>query len=736
MKLHWTVILKAAALLPALVLYSVTARAEVSDEDVAKCIETLKNAIIANQNSWSHDAGTAALAVLALKQAGVPNSHPSIVEGVKFIASNADETHLTYGEGLVACALELVDSKKYQKRIKTAAANLISIQRSLGAWGYNGQNPAYYDNSNSQFAILGLAAAERCGITIPAAVKARALKHWKQNQGEDGSWDYNGRSKMGRLSMSLAGLSSMFLLGEQLEKPQETCGKYEYSRNFAIGLKYTEGKLTGVQNDYTLYALERVGIYLGLSKIGEIDWYRYGAEIIVNQYGKLQPQDFNPNHAFALLFLAKGRIPIAIAKWQWNGDWNNDHGDAQAWVSVAGKELDRKLDWLPARLDGLDSSAAKASIVFVNGHKAFEAGDAEIDFLRKFLEKGGTLIAENCCGKTEFGASFREIMATRLFPGRKGKFEKIKADHPLLSTVYKIKASEAGVEELRVGCATHKRVILLTSDISCTLNGENKAGDKSRQSSASKLAVNLMAWALLSKKPLQKLEKPEPVKEVAGDKLVEDVKRSAAKKGNTFNQPLVRVDHQGDDMADQLFEEKLSKAMAGRPDLPKFDGTFCAAASSEDIFNAAVLFMTGHDDPAIDEKGRANLRRYIENGGFLLAGDCCGEKGFDDGFRRMIKQMFPNDNLEKIPAADSIWKMPFDCLANPAKGTKAYSKAFNTEWAPLYGLKREGRWVVVYSPTDFCCCFDHEMDQEIPAYEMESSIRLLSDIMTYALTPR
>ena len=55
------------------------------------------------------------------------------------------------------------------------------------------------------------------------------------------------------------------------------------------------------------------------------------------------------------------------------------------------------------------------------------------------------------------------------------------------------------------------------------------------------------------------------------------------------------------------------------------------------IFNAPLLYLTGHEYFTFSEKEQANLRQYLQNGGFLFAEACCGRKGFDLAFRQAMK---------------------------------------------------------------------------------------------------
>ena len=46
---------------------------------------------------------------------------------------------------------------------------------------------------------------------------------------------------------------------------------------------------------------------------------------------------------------------------------------------------------------------------------------------------------------------------------------------------------------------------------------------------------------------------------------------------------------------------------------------------------------TGNEQFELDEQETAALRSYLAPGGFLFGEACCGRKGFDAAFRRMIR---------------------------------------------------------------------------------------------------
>ncbi len=59
----------------------------------------------------------------------------------------------------------------------------------------------------------------------------------------------------------------------------------------------------------------------------------------------------------------------------------------------------------------------QAPIIFFNGHKAPEFSALARQNLREYVEQGGFIFAEACCGSREFDAGFKRLMK-EIFPGR------------------------------------------------------------------------------------------------------------------------------------------------------------------------------------------------------------------------------------------------------------------------------------------------------------------------------
>ena len=88
-------------------------------------------------------------------------------------------------------------------------------------------------------------------------------------------------------------------------------------------------------------------------------------------------------------------------------DWNNDPDDVRNLVGVVSRDWKSLLTWQvvdPANATVQD--LLQAPIVFFNGHRAPEFSAAAKQNIREYVEQGGFLFADACCGeRSSTGAS-------------------------------------------------------------------------------------------------------------------------------------------------------------------------------------------------------------------------------------------------------------------------------------------------------------------------------------------
>lgn len=78
---------------------------------------------------------------------------------------------------------------------------------------------------------------------------------------------------------------------------------------------------------------------------------------------------------------------------------------------------------------------------------------------------------------------------------------------------------------------------------------------------------------------------------------------------------------------------------------------------SIDIFNYPFVHITGHGNIIFSESEKANLRTYLEAGGFLHIDD---NYGLDKYIRREMKKVFPELDFVELPYSHPIYHQKFD----------------------------------------------------------------------------
>lgn len=163
----------------------------------------------------------------------------------------------------------------------------------------------------------------------------------------------------------------------------------------------------------------------------------------------------------------------------------------------------------------LDPVLFQHPLIFMHGRSAFNLSDQEKAKLKQYLEFGGTLMADACCGSEAFDRSFRRLLGA-MFPDQ--PVERIPASHAMfttatgydLSQVKRKEPQRAGpneklenivrnVEPFLEGIEIDGRYAVIYSkyDISCAL--ERQASVECRgyvHEDAVKIGINVVLYAL------------------------------------------------------------------------------------------------------------------------------------------------------------------------------------------------------------------------------------------------
>jgi hypothetical protein len=195
------------------------------------------------------------------------------------------------------------------------------------------------DNSNTQFAILGVWAAGRHGVPMERTL-ALLVKRFRKSQNDDGSWGYHFSTieeMRGSPAMTCSGLLGL-AVGHGLiagasssNRPsaKDTAikkGLDALSQHIGRPLGDPPGRIArrparraitrSPINLYFLWSVERVGMLYGLRTIAGKDWYHWGAEMLVDHQDAnggwmcdgYHGTSFQTDTCFALLFLKRANL--------------------------------------------------------------------------------------------------------------------------------------------------------------------------------------------------------------------------------------------------------------------------------------------------------------------------------------------------------------------------------------------------------------------------------------------
>jgi hypothetical protein len=488
-------------------------------------LKKLQQKVDDNQSNWEHSelmnriwpGGATCLVTLALLTSGVPADDEVIQRALPFIRGLNPK--LTYVIALQTMALAEVGAAKdrdlIQKNVNLLLEGRMYKGQKLVGWSYSKAGHIQSDNSNTQFALLGLLAGRHAGVKIAEADWREIQEFYIDSQvilkpdPPQGGWPYHDPQGGIPLSptMTVAGLAGLWITGHELavgrQKPNEKtgvaekCGQYEEDEALARGMRWLGKNFVFDLSDhvhkatfYNVYGIERLGRLSGQRFIGGHDWYREGCELLCGlkketalaqaadgSWQTGQGYDNMPvlSTSFALLFLARGRTPVLISKLAFDtpgankgANWNRKHHDARHLVEFASKALFKKqpLAWQvfdPRSADLNDNDfedhltiLLQAPILYFSGHEGPILTPRQIELLRRYVNQGGFIFAEACCGDRAFRERFAKLMV-KVFQDD-APLTPLPANHPIWAAPMRLDPKEvvsSDKEEDRVQCVKH-----------------------------------------------------------------------------------------------------------------------------------------------------------------------------------------------------------------------------------------------------------------------------------------
>jgi uncharacterized protein DUF4159 len=725
-----------------------------------------------HNGNWEIDGGLAAsrhggetsLVLLALLNAGVKSDDPIIERGLKFLRTI--EPRDTYVVGLqtmvFAAAGKQVDFPLIQRNVQWLIDARVMNGKELQGWTYmKGGDPklpvtGITDNSNTQYALLGLHEGHRAGAEVPKAIWKSIEDYYLKSQFEDGGWGYLPKFNDIRvmppiLTMTVAGLCGLLIAATELNEGRETpnadgtfkeCGRYKENPHVIAALNWIGKSFRFDIHEavyYNIYGIERAGRLTGFRFLGNHDWYREGCLFLVNAQREdgswvgRGAHDHWPvvSTSFALLFLSKGRTPIMINKLVHGpgNDWNNDRNDARNLIEFASREMFKKqpLAWqifeakrglakgTKEELLGLTGELLMSPVAYFNGHEAPRFSGREEELIKEYVEQGGFLFAEACCGKTAFRKGFEDLM-TKLFPNH--ELKDLPAGHQIWSAPFPIKPGSFGLQGIEMGCKTV--VVFSPQDMSCYWESNRLKDEKTLE--AFRLGGNIIAYASGMELPKPRLTPADVVRKDDERKVPRGFLKVAQLKYGDDWKPAPNA------------MKNLTAYLADRPRLDVAVEKDPVTPASPKLGEFKFFYMHGRRSFDIGDGGLDNLRGALQTGGLLFADACCGKKEFDTSFREFIKKLFPNQKLERIPPEDDLYgKEVNDEVLSSVRCRRERGAPFREVAPELEGVKFKGRWVVIYSRYDVGCALEKHQSTDCVGHDYDSALKIGAAAVLYAL---
>ncbi len=755
---------------------AVLAQDDLSAEKVRESIERGVNYLKNSQRDgrWpkyrQYTGGTTALATLALLNAGVPEADPVLRQSLRVILNLPQNK--TYVVALRVMALAAADpqGKKYKTDIARDIDWLLERQVPSGArqggWGYDSLNRQFgsADSSNTQFALLALHEASMLGIEIPRKHWLDSIRYWKNHSNEfKGGFTYTTSNGTVTGSMTCAGISSLIIATENLADTEQyligdqisCCRSSEDSdlinkaidwlaRNFTVrGNPVGRGAGNSKTQLYYLYGMERAGRLSGRRFFGPHDWYRAGALQLLRQQAMngswkgngSGEEDSNIATSLALLFLSKGKRPVAIGKLKFGvgEDWNLHPKGVHFLTRALEAQWKTKLNWQTIQSENASvQDLLEAPVLFLSGREQLDLGARQKQELKKFIESGGFIFAESSqgdgCGDAEFDRLFRELMA-ELFPD--SQLEALQRDHPIWNAHYPLlPRSDWPILGLQACCRTS--VVYVPRSLTCRwqLNQPSlfkklpkRAQDEVQY--ATEVGVNVVSYAT-GRELRDKLDVPVVVGEsnsLMSDRIL----------------VLPKLTHGGgSDDAPNAWRNILNRAsqIGMQVDMQKKT----IQATMEELADHPFVFMHGRNSFRFTEKQREELKQFLGVGGTLFVDSICSSPAFTEAFRREMKAMFPDNPLTPIPADHPIWDnqkyggypLPRVTITKPDRAVEGGFQR-RVVSPQLEGIQIDGHYAVIFSPYDLSCAMENTSLSQCEGYTREDASRIAINVLLYAL---
>ena len=604
----------------------------------------------------------------------------------------------------------------YSYRLKKTKAGAHAIILSQG-----------WDNSNTQYGVLGMWAVAHAGLRVPMSYWDSVKMHWRAFQYSDGTWGYAShadRPAQGVLSsrpdsMTPAGLASL-LIADEYERSTSP------DRSIGRGLAWLGRHIhPHIGDTYTLYGYARVGMASGLQYFGRTNWYRsIAARLLRHQRhngswgagitGPPRVHNRIVGTCYALLTLARGLNPVFLNKLQYSpgyyGSWNRyprDVGNLTAWIS---RTYEHPMNWQVVNCASPVREWLNSPVLYISGSQDPKFTKTDVAKIRRYIHAGGIVFSNSNNGSTAFTNAMeryaREVVHNR-YPVQTLSVK---------SSIYTLQSYYHLQNQGLLAISNGSRYLWIISPVDFANAWQQRAH---LNESYWQIPLNLYLYAT--------------GKVALANKLTSLHVPSARRKPvRTIHIALIK--YHGNWNPEPGAWPRMARLAA-----LQFSTHLVLTSERVGRLNAAITPMahiTGTGSFHLTPKQITHLRVFLAHGGVLFGDATGGGVAFSRSFEQLVRQLYPSlEAMSKLRRRSAVYRgtMPGGISAVRVQYRKFYTKKHGVKTRPeLLGVKKGGRWRVLYSPDDITSGLLGTNTWGLSGYAPASAQVLARDIILYA----
>ncbi len=412
--------------------------------------------------------------------------------------------------------------------------------------------------------------------------------------------------------------------------------------------------------------------------------------------------------------------------------WRGSPGAVDQLLRNTRKQLDVWYGWEHLDMRSLarkhtSGVTHRTPILYLCAYYPLDLTNDQRHAVRDYVLQGGTLLI-NCCGQDEAMDSARAELA-KMFPNY--PLRRLPLDHPIYHAYYDIEnvrypvpAPEGAISDipakvdeprlLGVELGTRAAVIVSYEDLACGWNAWNNPTVKRVEATDStKLGMNIITYVTAEQRLAKFLAH---TRQIAGPSV-------RPREQLTFAQLIHDGNWNPNPSALPLFLKELASNTSvavrfDRKTLPIRDPA---------LFNYPLLYMTGTADPQLGRDERALLHRYLTHGGVLIVDAAAGRVEFDQAFRKLCSQVFPDAPLRRLPENHPLFdsfhqidQLELNHEADPAR-------------PQIEAVMIDDRPVILYSPIGLGDGWAHQFSTYARCYATPDAMKLGTNLVVYAM---